>query len=264
MDLLTHICSGAGAATVVAAFVSGKPLRRLGVIAAGAAGGAIPDVDAVSLWSRFDGTFGRLFDLDQPGREIYSEKLWYSHHAFFHSLLAGVLLAVVFGVIAYGLYRIRHRRPLPAYFSANAAVALGFVAGFAAHLLGDLPTPASDWGGIAMFWPSNAYIGGTGKIWWWNNYDIFLLVFTCALLNTLLVLLLKPGIRRRAVSVLAAATLVLAVVQINTRHYNYAYTGNTPRYAEMEAESKAEQRRILGPQLYNTMEWFDRHVPIYF
>ncbi|MDR2936933.1 MAG: metal-dependent hydrolase [Rikenellaceae bacterium] len=263
MDLLTHICSGAAAATIVAAFAPGKPSGRLGIITAGVLGGAIPDVDVVSLWSRFDGTFGRLFGLSQPGRDIYGEKLWYSHHAFFHSLPAALLLAVLFGLIAYGLYRIR-RRPLSAYFSANTAVALGFIAGFLAHLLGDLPTPASDWGGIAMFWPSKTYVGGTGKIWWWNNYDIFLLVFTCAVLNTLSVLFLKTRARRRVVTVAAVAALALAIVQVNTRHYDYDYTGNMPRYAEMEAESKAEQRRILGPRLYNTMERFDRRVPINF
>jgi hypothetical protein len=56
-------------------------------------GGALPDFDAISLWSGFDKTFGKLFNLSNSGEVIYFSKFWYSHHGFLHSILASVILA---------------------------------------------------------------------------------------------------------------------------------------------------------------------------
>ena len=44
------------------------------------------------------------------------------------------------------------------------------------------------WNGVNFFWPSKYYIGGTGDIWWWNNYDIFLIVLSVVLTNTVILL----------------------------------------------------------------------------
>lgn len=265
MDLLTHIASGAAAATVVAAFAQGHPAKRAWVVAAGALGGAVPDIDAISLWSHFDATFGRLFGLAHSGAAIYGGKFWYSHHAFFHSLAGALIVALLLGVTGYGIYRWRGGKgTIPAWASEHRAVAAGFLAGYAAHLLGDLPTPGSVWGGIAMLWPWPHYIGGSGKVWWWNNYDIFLLVAACAAVNTALLLILKRRPRRIAVLAMVAVTCSLVLLQINTRRHDYAYTGHTPRYAEMELHSKQEQRRILGARLYRGMEWLDNRLPIHF
>jgi hypothetical protein len=260
MDLLTHIFSGAAAATAVAAVAGGRPKRRLGMVVAGAFGGMAPDVDAISMWSRFDGTFGRLFGLEHTGREIYGSKLWYSHHAFFHSLAAAVLLALLFGLAAWALTR---RGTLKAFFKQNYVFGVAFVAGYVAHLLGDLPTPASVWGGIAMYWPARAYVGGTGQIWWWNNYDIFLLVALCAAVNTVLLLTLKRHLKA-VVGGICALALAVVLVQVHTRKYDYAYTGNASDYAQMEERSEQEQRRILGPRLYKAIRRLDEALPIHF
>lgn len=132
------------------------------------------------------------------------------------------------------------------FIQANSIYFIVFVLGYWAHLEGDLPTPASVWGGIAFGCPFSVYWGGYGKIWWWNNYDIFLLVFLSIFL-VLFVPVVSKWIKERAklfsVSLLAI-TLMLITIQINTRQYNYAYTNDSSGYAQMEENSKKEQERI--------------------
>jgi len=132
--------------------------------------------------------------------------------------------------------------------------------------LEDMPTPASTWGGVRFFWPSDIYIGGTGSIWWWNNYDLFLVAAGVFLIGMLLLILQK--FVRFKIKYLSPVVFVfglsMALVQINTRSQDYSYTGHTDRYQEFEAASKKEQREILGDRLFRAMEWFDRRLPIYF
>ena len=266
MDLLTHICSGIASATVIAAFAEKQPFKRWQILAAGAVGGAFPDIDAISLWSRFDATLGRLFGLNHNGQVIYGEKFWYSHHAFFHSIVAAFLLAVVFGLLAYIIYRIKHKTTISffLYCKKNISIGIAFIAGYVLHLLGDMPTPASVWGGVNLFFPNSNYIGGSGKIWWWNNYDIFLLIILCIIINIVLLFTLKKRIQKMIIVLISALTILLVVIQINTRKYDYAYSGHTSHYEEMERHSKEEQKRILGKPLYSTMEWIDKRLPVQF
>ncbi len=261
VDLLTHIFSGAAASTIIAAGAA-RPARRLGVVAAGAFGGAVPDADAVSLWSGFDATLGHLFSLGHTGREIYGGHLWYSHHGFFHSAAGAALMAVAFGLVSY--LAVCNRHTLVEWFRMNLLVAAAFVVGYLAHLAGDLPTPAASWGGIRLMWPSHAYVGGTGAVWWWNNYDVFLLAASCAILCTLLLFIPNPIARRRMVGIVTTIALIAVVIQVGTRRCNYAYRGSAPDYAAMEQLSKEEQRRILGPELYRRMERLDGMIPINF
>ncbi len=135
-----------------------------------------------------------------------------------------------------------------------------------AHLAGDLPTPSSVWGGIAMFWPSVDYVGGSGKIWWWNNYDIFLLIVGSIIINLTIPAIFKK-VREKArlfTTTILSITLILILIQVNTRQFDYAYKGNTSKYAEMELNSKKEQQRILGKHLYRYMERFDGMLKFYF
>ncbi len=235
----------------------------------GALGGALPDIDAISMWSGFDATFGKFFHLSEPGSVIYSGKHWYSHHAFMHSLLAAVLLPLLYLVVRRGLLAILNHDhwPLKEYIRGQLWNVGAFVAGFAAHLLGDLPTPASSWGGIALLWPLPYYVGGWGKVWWWNNYDIFLMVFFCTLLCTLLVSRIGKlkhwKARRRAVFFLAALTLIACTARICTRRFDYASDPKI-KYAEFEKKSKMEQEIILGKPLYRGMVWLDNHIPLNF
>ena len=266
MDILTHICSGVAGATVVASF-SKKTSMRLKILACGAVGGAFPDIDAISMGSRFDSTFGKIFHLSHSGKVIYGEKFWYSHHAFFHSILAALLIVLIFGLVSYGIYKAvckNRKDTFFIYFKNNILIAISFITGYLLHLFGDMPTPASVWGGVNLFFPCESYIGGSGKIWWWNNYDIFLLIVLCVLINGVLLFTLKQNLQRKAVLIVAALTFLLVEIQTNTREYDYAYSGNTNRYIEMEQQSKKEQERILGKRIYSCMEWLDRHLPVHF
>jgi hypothetical protein len=278
MDILTHTVCGLAVGGLVAGIVSKETVRRkekyrggahvsrrLKIVLAGVAGGAFPDIDAVSLWSKFDETAGKWFGLHHSGSEIYSGKLWYSHHAFFHSvsaaLLAGCVIAGVLFLLrqpAYGSFRKFVRHQYPAY--------IAFVAAYVAHLLCDCITPGSVWGGVRMFFPLQMYIGGWGNVWWWNNYDIFLILFLCSMLNlTWLIIFLRKSIRARIVPVtITLAAFAWMTVQISCRRTDYAYEGHTAHYAKMETASKAEQQRILGTKLYRLMEKFDNTLPFFF
>ena len=266
MDIFTHIVSGVAVATVVAPFAGKKAVKSVKILGFGALGGAFPDIDAISMWSRFDATFGRLFGLSHTGREIYGEKFWYSHHAFFHSIVAALVIVAVLMFVGYAFSKIRKKNAritLAEYCKRNILLYVAFFVGYLLHLFGDMPTPSSVWGGVNMFFPADAYIGGSGKIWWWNNYDIFLLVMLCIIVNCTVILLCKRYIRQFTLGI-ALLTLVLITVQINTRQYDYAYSGNTTKYAEMEEQSKKEQERILGKRIYKCMKWIDDRLPIYF
>jgi hypothetical protein len=267
MDFLTHICSGIAGATVVAAFVKKQPAKRLKILVAGAIGGAFPDIDAISMWSRFDSTIGRIFNLSHTGKVIYGEKFWYSHHAFFHSLVAALLIALLLGLLSYSIHSIRHKKTgytFVTHCKNNFPLIIAFIAGYLFHLFGDMPTPASVWGGVNLFWPGNTYIGGSGKIWWWNNYDIFLLLVLCIIINVGILFIFKQSVQRVAVIVVAVFTFTVIEIQINTRQYDYAYSGNSIHYSEMEQHSKSEQKRILGKRIYHSMEWLDNHLPVHF
>lgn len=241
-----------------------KVKERLGLLFVGALGGAFPDLDAISLWSRFDGTIGKLFNLPAKGSVIYSSKYWYSHHGFLHSLLASLLIGIVVLIVLYFLQK--NKKSILPFLQSKKLYFITFVFAYWAHLAGDLPTPSSAWGGIALFWPSLEYVGGYGKIWWWNNYDIFLIVVLGIVLN-LMVLLCSKFLKSK-IKVITTTTFALCfafiVFQVNTRQFDYAYSNDSSQYSEMEQKSKEEQKRILGNSVYNMMVSLDNKLKIYF
>lgn len=265
MDILTHAISGTAMAACTSTFVKTTPLRRAKILLVGTLGGILPDLDAISLWSQFDRTFGKLFQLSYKGKEIYSMKLWYSHHAFLHSFVSSVFLGTLLMTI---IYLIRsHKKtgvePKQTFKHTHIIYFITFILGYWAHLAGDLPTPSSAWGGIALWWPSDNYVGGLGKIWWWNNYDVFLLILTCVFIILIVPLLskyLKKHQRLFSVTILCI-TFCLIMIQINTRKYDYSTPG---QYAQKEQASQKEQERILGKRIYRAMVWFDSKLKFYF
>lgn len=265
MDILTHAISGTAMATCTSTFVKTTPLRRAKILLVGTLGGMLPDFDAISLWSQFDRTFGKLFHLSHKGKEIYSMKLWYSHHAFLHSFLASVFFGAILMAIMYLLF-FRKKTDIKSkqiFTRTHIIYFVTFVLGYWAHLAGDLPTPASAWGGIALWWPSDTYVGGLGKIWWWNNYDIFLLILTCIFIILMVPLLskfLKKYARLFSVTILSI-TFCLIMIQINSRKYDYSTPG---QYAQKEQASQKEQERILGKRVYRVMVSFDSKLKFYF
>lgn len=261
MDILIHTLSGTTVATGIAGVYGKSKIHKLQLIGIGAFAGALPDFDAFSLWSKFDQTIGNWLSLSHTGREIYFGKLWYSHHAFLHSIL-GALTCIAFFTTIYLIFRsLTKRKPKLPQLILPAST---FFFAFCSHLLGDMPTPASVWGGIALWFPHQEYIGGWGKVWWWNNYDIFLILATCTSLNTLLALILKQGRLKWIQSSLVVIALIGIVYQCNTRGFDFAYTEHTSKFQEYEQKSLEIQKRILGDKLYKTMLWFDSKLPVYF
>lgn len=269
MDILTHILSGAAAGTLAAGLSGSRRTGKLLIVGIGGIAGALPDLDVISLWSGFDDTLGRWFRLAHSGQEIYFGKLWYSHHAFMHSLAAPLFilaLAVTSGWLFKAVFNQSDRSSWWKYTRKRQWLMVGFLSAYLIHLFEDMPTPSSVWGGVAFFWPSETYIGGTGDIWWWNNYDIFLIVAGVFTLNTC-ILLVSAIPKKTANRILIAVFLSgfsLAIYQVKTRGYDFGYSGHTTRYEEFEARSHQLQQEILGDKVYRLMHLFDRNLRISF
>lgn len=261
MDILTHTLSGMVVGVTVAALMKGPARAKVSVVVAGVVGGFLPDIDAVSLWSKFDTTFGKFFDLTVLGKNIYSGKYWYSHHGFMHSLLAGGIFA---SVIA--LFLLLGRRFLN--FVNGTFLMVGvFFCGYIVHLLEDIVTPGSTWGGVRLFFPSEKYVGGFGNVWWWNNYDIFIIVLSVLVINMCL-LMAGRFVINKLVQVLPVFIFILGsifiIIQINSRTFDFSYSGYTAKYGEYEKKSQDIQKEILGVKLYSLMKKFDDRLKFYF
>lgn len=266
MDILTHCLSGAMAATAIAPFCGKPTYRKLLVIESGTVGAVMPDIDAITRWPGFDATIGRWFDLSRSGRAIYHANLWYSHHNFCHSLASGVLftlmLAMVFLLVKKGF---ASRCGAISGLNAWWGYLIAFFIGFCIHLAGDLPTPGSTWHGIKLFWPYTVPVGGLGYIWWWNNYDIFLLLLFGCSINLIFIFLnsvLKSPYLKVAPMLFCAVVIGTAVFQITHRPVSFSDTGGA--WAEKESRSLTVQRKIIGDPLYRIMVKMDRSLPFPF
>jgi membrane-bound metal-dependent hydrolase YbcI (DUF457 family) len=266
MDIISHTLSGIAVGTLVASFSKLGAKHKASIILIGGLGGALPDFDAISLWSKFDAVIGVLFNLNHSGSQIYFGKFWYSHHGAFHSLFTPLFLLTLFTVI------IALKKRWFAYVKFKNGVIkyklqyLAFFFGFTVHLLEDMPTPASVWGGVNLFFPSSNYVGGFGNIWWWNNYDLVLIIVAVILLNILIGLISTKHFSLKIKSTLGIFTLgvSLFIFQINTRPIDFAYDGFENDYNKMEEQSKNIQKDILGENLYGIMEAIDNKIPLYF
>lgn len=288
MDILTHTLSGTAVACLAAAYLPESKYRekhkeKIFLLLGGSLAAAFPDIDALSLWSGFDATFGKWLSLKHSGKEIYFGKFWYSHHAFFHSLMAAFFFALFITSLLFlpnhfkknTLHSVAHPKSRTDitkqktvslnYFYRVFGIVL-FLA-YSLHLLEDMPTPASVWGGVRFFWPLKNYIGGWGNIWWWNNYDIFLII-TCAILLDFLVLFVfarqLARYRKILLTGIFLAATGLALLQISRRPISFAYQGFSVRYQEKEAQSKKIQKAILDRKFYQHMEAFDKKLPFNF
>lgn len=255
MDILSHTFSGVALASCAVSVLPFESKERFKYLLLAGFLAALPDIDAVSKWSKWDAVFGTA----QSGSSIYSSHHWYAHHGFFHSLLAGFLFVF--------LIFIGQKISTKKTFESKHYAMLGFLLlGYLAHLLEDMPTPHSVWGGVRLFFPWEVYVGGLGKIWWWNNYDLFLIIVFVTIFNVLWshAPLVRQGLRKWVHVLVTCGLVGLMVYQINTREFSYAYTGNTNRYLEYERESLEEQKRILPPLVFKLMTKFDQKLPFSF
>ena len=263
MDILTHTLSGMAFGGVVANQFKSTVFNRLSIVAVGTVAGAMPDIDVITMWSGFDATFGEWFNLEISGRAAFGDKLWYSHHAFFHSMMAAILFGVILGGklwLARTLLKkeshLKHILPFVAAFSGA----------YATHILEDMVTPGGGWGGVALWWPSMNYAGGYGYTWWWNNYDIFLIAFCVGLIN--IMLLFASSKLKKVVSCFSLFLFIsgfsLGLFQIKTRGFDFAYRKNKTSSMVCEQKSKEIQKEVLGDTLYKWMAKFDEKIPVAF
>jgi inner membrane protein len=266
MDILIHTLSGATTAAFIATFSDSKTKVKLLMVLLGAFAGALPDIDAISLWSKFDGTFGKWLHLSHSGNQIYFGKFWYSHHGFFHSVFAAALFSIIFMWIHNSCFSKEKWRD---YFKRKQTKLLFavFFFSYISHLLGDLPTPGAAWGGIRLFFPFEIYIGGYGTTWWWNNYDVFLaLLVTSGLL--LLFILAEDKFLKKDLIKLASGIYIFGVLlccYFVTHHsISFSYSGNTSRYEYYERTSKIDQWNRLGKRVASYISKIDKHLPFYF
>lgn len=270
MDIITHTLSGIALSSIVASFSKKEAGEKGAILICGAIGGASPDIDAITLWSGFDGTIGKVLHLSRHGRDIYSGNLWYSHHFFTHSIAGGIAFAILFAIIAYIFFMAVYGTGNARYFLKHyLAYPLAFLIGHFAHLLGDIPTPGAAWGGIGLFWPFGGNVGGTGQTWWWNNYDIFLIVLACCLANLTALCALHfaiPGWKQYLPAVFCLIAFSAALYQIEHRGFDFAYDGRLKpgKHLEYEKESLTIQKKILGKKLFSIMRDIDASTRIPF
>ncbi len=269
MDIITHALSGVAAGTVIANLPKINIKKKIGLMSIGGLGGIIPDIDAISLWSKFDSTIGQFFGLTLSGKEIYSAKLWYSHHSFMHSLFGCLICGLLLAFLWYFIQTHFKNISIKNFFNSintNKLFIISFIVGFIVHLLEDLPTPSSSWGGINLLWPLNIYIGGTGEIWWWNNYDIFLFVTLVIVINLILLIsqyLYKFNSFKYSLSIFIIG-FIFIVFQIKNRDFDFNYVGKTTKFDFYEQKSKEIQKNILGENLYYIINEFDKRVKVNF
>lgn len=266
MDIISHTLTGIAVGTILANISNGSFKKKGLIILTGGLGGALPDFDAISLWSKFDSTIGSWLNLQHSGSNIYFGKFWYSHHAAMHSILAPLVLILLSVLIRAALKQKLKFTDIKQHIFSKRLFHLAFFFGFLLHLFEDMPTPASVWGGVNLFFPSSAYVGGFGNIWWWNNYDLVLIIISVIGINLILNVLPKRLYGFKVKSSLAVFLIGLScfMYQIKTRPLDFSYSGHSHKYQEFELQSKEIQKEILGERLYNIMTDIDNRIPLNF
>jgi len=261
MDILSHTLSGIAIGTVAASFVRTSKYsvkKKFLIVLSGALAGAIPDIDAISLWSGFDDFIGNPLGLSRSGREIYFGKLWYSHHGMFHSLFMGLLIPLLWWLLG-GIFSRNRLKLAPRIRDRWQRGKLGMLTFFIAygiHCFEDMITPSGSWGGVRLLYPSAEYYGGWSKIWWWNNYDLFLIILSVILFNLVCQLFKKH--RKFLVSFSIVIGVFLFALQIARRpNLNSAWNKN-------ELASKQLQKKFLGSNVFNMMKKFDNSMELNF
>lgn len=248
MDIITHALCGISVGTVIATYTCDTVRQKTTAICLATFGAVLPDIDVISQWGRFDTTFGRWFSLSASGRDIYSSTYWYSHHGFMHSLFAAILFSLLLRLIT------RWRK-----IKGGKWLAIAFGSGYMIHLAGDMITPGGPWQGIRLLFPLNTYVGGTGWIWWWNNYDIFLCMLFSAIIGTIFSLWFSK-LARKIVLPLFLGSLAAITGLTATRNHDF----NRNEYTINEQYSKEIQKNTLPPSFYRAMATFDQYAKVPF
>lgn len=248
------------AGTVCASLSRRSFAQKMLIVLTGTVAGALPDLDVISLWSGFDDSIGAWMGIEHSGRDIYFGKYWYSHHAITHSLFASVVCSLVLGLLM--LLRQSNRLKFAWVYP------LTFFFGYQMHLWGDTPTPGSVWEGIMYWFPSSEYLGGWGLTWWWNNYDIFLWLSLCIVINWLVALVriwVKQPLLKWLPSLVFVVCVGMCVHNLLDRGDSFNYVDyERAKFRDFEQRSLDKQREILGDRLFHMMRKFDESVNLNF
>ncbi len=265
MDILSHIFSGIAIGATAIHFNKESFKYNSGLILVCGLAAFFPDLDAITYWSKFDETIGAFLNLEERGANLYHQKRWFSHHALFHSLAMALVFTFSFAFVLKFLKKVPFMEVFKNYKLELGAVLISYLV----HLFEDMPTPDFVWGGVAFLFPSENYWGGKGYIWWWNNYDLFLIIVNTAFLNVLVKLvgiLLKLNTKQLALGILYLA-FSLYIKQMTTRPYDFNYSGMPGHHQvwrKNEVKSKEIQKEILGKGLFGIMEKLDNSIPFWF
>lgn len=254
MDILTHGLTGIAISSSLLAHSKGNWKQKSGIASLGLLGGILPDIDVISKWSGFDRTFGNWFNLKESGNAIFGQTHWYSHHVFTHSILGALFFALLL-ITSYLLIKRFQNNSLTPHLKFYV---LAFLLAYFAHLFQDMITPGGPWKGIAFFWPSSNFVGGWGKIWWWDNYDLFLIV--CLVIGLNSVVLFSKFKTKILSKVIILMGLILFVFQTEKRTFDY----NQKNYQKNAQQAKQDQKQFLGEKLYKLMEKLDNGIPVAF
>tara|TARA_Y100000739_G_C20575504_1_gene450047 strand:- start:667 stop:1467 length:801 start_codon:yes stop_codon:yes gene_type:complete len=266
MDILSHTLSGFTIGATAMQFSNKGIKHKFLILIASGIAAFFPDLDVITHWSGFDSTLGEWFNLNDSGVHIYHQKLWYSHHGLFHSLLMAVVFCLGCALL---MLLFKARKSLMFELKNNTPLYLSVFFAYLVHLFEDMPTPEFVWGGVAFMFPSKNYWGGTGHIWWWNNYDLFLIIlfaFLSVLILSVLGALIRKSLKWFAlVVVLVATTVFFRQMAYRTHDFNYTgFSGHHAVWQANEKKSKQIQKQILGDNLYQIMEQFDNSMPFWF
>ncbi len=200
----------------------------------------LPDIDA------FFGSYG-------------SRDPQVGHRGWTHSFLAVAAVSIVSTLCAYRICRLIQRQIAPHYGILLLASSL---AGGLSHLLCDLITPPSVWGGLPLLFPSAVRFGGWSCIGWyfltlfWTVFAAFLLSFGSSLLARRLAATRHTSVTKLVWAssfIISLSSLAYAVYAVLHSHY----TTEAAWYSEQMKAIRALPAPIPGVT-YTAMEHFLR------
>ncbi|TAE50365.1 MAG: metal-dependent hydrolase [Bacteroidetes bacterium] len=264
VDAIINLTAGVAVATTVAAQHACRPAQRIKILVSGAIGGLFPDIDSFSVWPVLFGEWGFWQHAAPAGADIYFGKSWYSHLAFMHSLL-GLFLSTGAMALLFSMLHTHVFRRSPNMISALMYLGpytIAFALAYLLHLAGDLISPSGIWGGMALFFPAKQYVGGWGLVWWWNNYDLLVILLLCIVFNLAMTfgLPMRSEASQRPPVFMFCLALLWISLQISRRETDF----NGQNFVTNETLSHEFQESVLGAPVYHQMRKVDEALPFGF
>jgi hypothetical protein len=139
---------------------------------------------------------------------------------------------------------------------------IAFALAYLLHLAGDLISPSGIWGGMALFFPAKQYVGGWGLVWWWNNYDLLVILLLCIVFNLAMTfgLPMRSEASQRPPVFMFCLALLWISLQVSRRETDF----NGQNFVTNETLSHEFQESVLGAPVYHQMRKVDEALPFGF